>query len=91
MKNFTKQQAILALPEGEDVHVQMNPGENILIGADWKKEDIIKMIEEHETEVGGDICIGMGHGIVIWYEGRDKRPMFVEHKKGTDFTPYLHD
>lgn len=89
MFNITKEQAISMLPDSEHIHVQMNPGYGMLIGADWNKKDVLDHIEQHDCEVGGEMCRKMNHGLVVWFEGKDNRPMFVETKSGFDFTPFL--
>lgn len=61
-----KEDAIDCLSKGEVIHVFTNPG-GMLVGADWGSSDVIEAIEKADKiEIGGPVCRGMGHGIVIF-------------------------
>jgi hypothetical protein len=77
---LTKDQALAMLPEEGDVHTfRSSPG--ILVGADWRRSDVVAAIEKagpEELEVGGPQCQAMGHSLVLWTRGE---PLFIETKK----------
>lgn len=76
---LTAVEAIALLPDGDSIHVFLNPG-GMLIGADWSRESIHKLIADAESlEVGGDQCIQMGHGLVAKHKGRHH---FIESLAG---------
>lgn len=79
------------LPDGDMVHVQMNPSYGLFVGADWERDSILEAIKKNICEVGGKMCRNMNHGLVIYYEGKEKRPMFVATKEDFDFSPLLND
>ena len=79
-KWITTAEAISLLPENsENVHT-FRSGGAILLGCDWVKENLIKLINEHpkDLEIGGPMCRGMGHGLVLW---DDQGPLFIEADK----------
>lgn len=62
---LTKEQALSALPEGEDIHCFVSGG--ILIGADWSREQVEQYIKDADTaEIGGGMCRRMGHGLAVF-------------------------
>jgi hypothetical protein len=65
---LTVDQALSALPEGtDDVHTFLNPGPNILLGADWRRETLETAIRSAaKLEIGGGQCRAMQHGLVLW-------------------------
>lgn len=81
MMMLTKEQAKLLLPEGEYIHTLVNGAVNVLIGADWKREEILAAIDENDCiMLGGPACRAMGHGLAIL--NSSGMPLFVEAKEG---------
>lgn len=80
-KFITPQQAESLLMDGENIHTFVNPNANILIGADWSREEIVSLFNKHsdKIEIGGDACRSMGHGIVVWRSSDS--PLFIESDK----------
>jgi hypothetical protein len=73
-------QAVAMLEDGDgDVHVFMNPA-GMLIGADWRREQVLIMLKAGECELGGEMCMKMGHGLVCTHQGKHH---FVQTKKAT--------
>ena len=66
---LTCEQAVSLLPDGEDVHVFLNPN-GMLVGADWSRQSVLDMLKVGESQLGGDMCLSMGHGLVCKNEGR---------------------
>lgn len=63
---LSAEQAIDCLPKCDDIHVFTNPG-GMLIGADWRRKDIVETINNAEKiEIGGPVCRGTGHGLVVF-------------------------
>lgn len=51
---------------GESVHT-FKEGGSALIGCDWKREDILKLIDEgNKAELSGEKATAMNHGVVVW-------------------------
>lgn len=69
---LTIEEAVKSLvPNGDDyIHVFMNPG-GMLVGADWSRKEIMKLLETAERiEIGGTGCVGMKHGLAVFGGGR---------------------
>lgn len=79
-KELTKEQAKLLLPDREWIHTFVNGNINVLIGCDWKREEILTAIDENVCEIGGPACRAMGHGLAII--NGSGMPLFVEAKEG---------
>lgn len=67
---LTPEQAISTLLEGDYIHTFRNPN-GMMLGCDWKRKDIINLINENpnKIELGGDTCRGMKHGLIIHSDG----------------------
>ena len=63
------EQAVSLLPEGDNVHVFLNPN-GVLLGADWSRKSVLDMLQVGESQLGGGMCLSMGHGLVCKNEGR---------------------
>lgn len=74
---LTYEQLESILPDGDNIHTFMQGGP-CLVGADWRREQIIEAAKEHVTELAGGMATGMGHGAVI---NRPNGPLFVETDK----------
>lgn len=77
---LTKEEAIsIAEIKDNQIHCFVNPGVNILVGADHSKESFMNDIESaKEIEVGGEHCRKMGHALVLWQKNE---PYFFEHNE----------
>ena len=64
------------LPDSEYIHVFKNPN-GMLIGADWDKKEIIKLINEFGACLSGEQAKAMGHGLAV----NNGRWIFIETKK----------
>jgi len=77
---LTAEQAVALLPDSDDIHVFLNPG-GMLIGADWSRAEAIKMLHRGKCQLGGDMCMRMGHGLVCHDKGANHfvktRPQMV--------------
>jgi len=62
------------MPPGEYVHTIMQGGP-VLIGADWKRSEIIEAARRG-AELSGEAATAMKHGAVVW--DNDGDPVFVE-------------
>lgn len=66
---LTKQEAIEMLPEGEKIHVFMNPN-GMLLGADWTRQQVLELIngvkKENYISLAGEQATRMKHGLVVW-------------------------
>lgn len=75
---LTNDEAIELLGNAEQTHT-FRSGNSILLGADWDTEELkntIKSLPEGRVEIGGEQCMKMGHGLVVWTSEND--PLFVE-------------
>lgn len=66
---LTFDEAVALIPAKERVHTFTNPAHNVLVGADWDREEILKLMrscpDAECAEVAGAMAQDMGHGIVI--------------------------
>jgi hypothetical protein len=73
---LTCRQAMRMLPDGkEELHVFINPKQDILIGMDHPRSEILTMIIDGDCEIGGPYCMAMNHALVCKFEGRN---LFIE-------------
>jgi hypothetical protein len=73
-------EAVALLPDDEQIHTFVDGG-LALIGADWDREDILKLLRETERrEVTGPAAQAMGHGMAAY---REAGPVFIETKAST--------
>ncbi len=62
---LTVKETLDLLPPGKEIHTFRNSS-FMLIGADWSRKKLEKYISDSkERQIGGDMCMGMGHGLVI--------------------------
>jgi 2-keto-3-deoxy-galactonokinase len=71
---LTYEQAVALLPDGEAVHVFMNPGVNILVGADWSRAEVLELLRGYRPELSGAQATALGHGLVVLRGGE---PAFI--------------
>ncbi len=72
-------EAVAMLPDKETIHVFTNPGMGILVGADWDRESLLKVLAEHRPELSGQVATEMKHGLCV----QDHYPLlFIETKGG---------
>lgn len=67
---FSFEQAVSLLPDGDDIHVFLNPHGGMLIGADWSRQSVMDMLKVGEPQLGGNACLSMGHGLVCKNKGQ---------------------
>lgn len=69
-KILTYDEAVSLLPNEENIHTFVNEPFG-LIGADWSRDEILKLLENHETviELTGETARGMGHGMCAYRKG----------------------
>ncbi len=80
---LTVDEAIAMLPDGESIHTFRASTPNMLVGCDWERQDLLDAIHKTDClEIGGEMCCGMNHGLVVW---TDDNPLFVECREGTDY------
>lgn len=73
---LTTEEALSLLPDNP--HSQVQSG-FMIIGCDMSKESCRDLFDSAEfVEIGGDTCIGMGHGIVVVKDGKAD---FISHDK----------
>lgn len=48
----------------------------MLLGADWKRTEILKAAKERGAELSGEQATKAKHGAVVWNE--DNTPVFIE-------------
>lgn len=61
---LTPEQLDAMMPEGEYVHTFVQAGQ-MLLGADWKRAEILAAAREHGAELSGEQATAMKHGAVI--------------------------
>ncbi len=80
MRRFlTTEQAVQVIKGGEWVHTFRTPGSGMLLGADWKRTELVDLLSKlppERVELAGEQARRLGHGLCVW-ESED-RPMFVE-------------
>jgi hypothetical protein len=73
-------EAVALLPEGDKIHTFVDGG-LALVGADWDRDDILRLLRETERrEVTGPAAQAMGHGMAAC---RDTGPVFIKTKAST--------
>jgi len=80
---LSAEEAIAALPEGNDIHTILNgPGCPAIVGADYSRERVLKIIKEAPLIfIPGGIAQRMKHGIAI---PRDDDYLYIETANRTD-------
>lgn len=72
-------EAVTRLPDGDRIHTYRQSSMNVLIGADWFRDDLLAAIMEHADtiEETGPHAQHMHHGLAIHdHHG----PLFIETK-----------
>lgn len=72
---LTPEKAEDFLPKTDRIHTFRQARNGMLIGADWDREEILKVIREFTPELSGEVATKMGHGIVIF---DNTGPLFVQ-------------
>lgn len=75
---LTAEEALAMLPDGEYIHVLDNPHPGVISGADWKRDDVLSLIENNICELAGPMATSMGHGLAV---GGDDGVWFVQTKE----------
>lgn len=68
--DLTVDEAEKMLPIGDKVHVFMNPGAGMLVGADWSRKDIVDLFNRSKPTLSGPEAANMKHGIAVMDGGR---------------------
>ena len=76
----TKEAKSLFDKRKKSVHTFINTM-GMLIGADWEKKDIFKLLKKCKVEIGGEQCRKLSHGLVIWRTEKDLLYVEVDDKK----------
>lgn len=71
--------AVAMIPDKGTVHVFTNPGIGILVGSDWERESILKVLAECNPELSGQVATEMKHGIHV---ANHWPPLFIETTGG---------
>lgn len=74
---LTFEQAEAMLPDGDDIHTFRN-GSGMLIGADWRREQVIEALRQYKPELSGETATRMNHGI---YLEDAHGPLFIATKE----------
>lgn len=77
---LTVEQAVAMLPDDDTIHTFVQGG-FCLIGADWDKQDVIKLLEsapESGIELAGSVAAAMGHKIACY---RQSGYVFIETRE----------
>ena len=61
-------ESVKFLPKGKHIHTFTNAGP-ALLGADWSRKDVIKLLKEHKVEVAGPAAQAMKHGLCVDRDG----------------------
>jgi hypothetical protein len=73
--------AIAMIPDQEMIHTFRNPGIGMLVGADWDRQELIKLIKNSKVELSGPEAASMKHGLVL----KDEYGyLFIETKDSTN-------
>jgi hypothetical protein len=77
--------AVSALPDGDDVHTFMQGGANMLIGADWPRDEIIDALRGADRiDVTGEQAQSIRHGLAIVHPRVSDAYLFIETARRTD-------
>jgi hypothetical protein len=41
----------------------------MLIGADWKRETVLGLLEKNDIKIAGTLAKSMGHGLAVYDDG----------------------
>lgn len=75
---LTFQDAMALLPDKPAIHCIRNPVENVLVGADWSRAEVVAAIRRHGAERTGKAATSSGHGMAF----RDEHGyVFVETRE----------
>ena len=63
---ITYKEAIKKLPKGDEIHTFRSPNGGMLIGTDWERKTILKLLKaSKEIHVTGEMAQKMNHGIAV--------------------------
>lgn len=81
-KPLTYAQAVEMLPPDGRIHTFVNPVMGTLIGADWDREEVLKLLEKPESKIliAGDAARGINHGLVI--VRKKEGSIFIQTREG---------
>lgn len=73
-------EAVALLPDGDTIHTFLNPVPDVLLGADWDREQVLDLLRATERrEVTGPEAQSVNHGLAAW-DPRG-RVVFIETRK----------
>jgi hypothetical protein len=73
----TYDEAVAMLPDGDSIHTFIESMSGVLLGADWERDEILKVLKAGEPERTGPAASGMNHGLAVITPGRR---LFIETK-----------
>jgi hypothetical protein len=65
------EKALKLIPNEELIHTYKNPSPGMLLGADWRRKDIIELIQDWGCGLAGPGATAHGHGIVVYIDQDD--------------------
>lgn len=76
----TYEEAVSLLPDGEYIHTFTNPAMDLMVGADWSREEILDKLRRSTIERTGPGARSLGHGIAAYTVdgGKIKGLLFIE-------------
>lgn len=83
-------QSLWAKNGDDTVHTFSNPNGGMLLGFDRNSDSLLEILKEaDDIQIGGDACMGMGHGIAVTPKGAKymSELLFIQHneEKMTEF------
>jgi hypothetical protein len=77
---LTFDEAVALLPDGDDIHTFLDSPIG-LIGADWRRQQILDLFCEGQPELSGERATAMRHGLVVQRDADDGGPVFIATKR----------
>lgn len=72
---LTFEEAVAMLPDGDTIHAFLNPATDVLLGADWSREDVLAGLRNGKPQLAGSMATSIRHGLVFQ---RGNEYVFVE-------------
>lgn len=71
---LTFDEAVALIPPSEYVHTFENPAAGVLVGADWKRTELVELMrscpDPECAELAGEQATSMGHGLCVHSKGQ---------------------
>lgn len=77
---LTFDEAVALLPDGDNVHTFLDGG-FALIGADWRRDQILDLFRNGQPELSGPSATASGHGLVVSRDIDEGGPVFIATKR----------